>query len=205
VIIFPEGDVALVAGIKTVYTCKYTSPYCSILNVSLSQSFIMNGGVLICGSSDNDTTLFFTMLSHLNAYFSFCEVNLKFAGTMNSVVYVTGGTVCFERVKMDKQLHDCWVNPLIDVVATAFPVVIQFLYTNITNCYYKCGYSSIGLYKSAVIFFTNTSTDGEVITLNMSSSYFFNSTFDLYNGIRPSCGGVCYFCGPLNSGMFFLL
>jgi hypothetical protein len=94
---------------------------------------MMSGGTLMCGSSNNDTTLFFVRLGDGDAYFWICDVDLRFASEMYSVVHVTGGTVRFERVKIDRQYNDRWVNPLIEVDSTTSAVTISFVLYNVTN------------------------------------------------------------------------
>jgi hypothetical protein len=159
----------------------------------------MSGGILMCGvSTGDDTTLYFVMLSSENAEFIFHNIELRYVGQMNSVVYITGGSVCFERVKIDKQPYSYWVNPLIDVDATVSPVTAHFISTNITNCLYRYANTSYTLFKSAVVFFTNTSSN-KILTLRISSSSFRNNTLILsgYN-TRAS---VCQFHGVAGSGL----
>jgi hypothetical protein len=186
-----------VAGTDTIYTCSYTSPYTSILNVSTSQSFTVKGGVVVCGSSSDDTTLFLTVVNGESAYFYFSSVELKYRAMMNSMVLVRGGTVRFDSVKIDKQKDYHWVNPLIDVNATVSRVDVYILSTNITNSMYHHANTSTSLYKSGVVFFDNTSTN--IISLYMRGSSFLNDSFYLY-GSGYARGGVCRFNGPAQSG-----
>jgi hypothetical protein len=155
----------------------------------------MSGGVLICGDSSNNTSLYFVRLNYGSGLFSFHGVELKFSGQMNSVVYVEGGICYFERVKINMHLNK-WVSPLIEVYATTSSVIIQFHSTNITESYYI----SSSLSKSAVIYFSDTNT--QVINLNISSSFFINNTF--YISDKNSANGAfCYFHGPTDSSLFF--
>jgi hypothetical protein len=167
----------------------------------------MSGGILMCGVSTlNDTTLYFVILNNINAELVLHCVELRYVSQMNSVVYITGGRVYFEGVKMDKQTAYYWVNPLINVNATVSPVSVHFLSSNITNCHYSYTNTSTSLYKSAVIFFTNTSTN--VLTLTISFSSFRNNTFHLSN-YSSARGGICHFYGPTDSSVkiifYFLL
>jgi hypothetical protein len=105
----------------------------------------------------------------------FC-VDVRFVGEMNSVIYMTDGTIRIEKVKIKKQY---WVNPLIDVNATASGsgATVEFLSSNITNCAYL--YNRIQPYKSGIIFFTNTST--QKLNMTILSSSFLNNLFYLSN------------------------
>jgi hypothetical protein len=163
----------------------------------------VEGGVVICGKSTNDTTLYFTVVNGEGAYFCLFGVELRYGGQMNSVVYVGGGTIRFDSVKMDKQDSSHWVNPLIDVNATASAVYVYILSTTITNSDYRNANTSTTLYKSGVVFFVNTST--KVITLSMRESSFLIDSFYLSNdSYAASRGSVCQFHGPAQSGLFFI-
>jgi hypothetical protein len=119
---------------------------------------------------------------------------------MGSIVYVRGGTVRFDNVKMNKQKNYHWVNPLIDVNATVSTVDVYILSTSITNSDYHHSNTSTSLFKSGIVFFINTST--MAITLNMSGSSFLNNSFYLFNSYAQ--GGVCRFNGPTQSGLFII-
>jgi hypothetical protein len=152
-------------------------------------------------SSGDDTTFYFVRLSNGDSQFTLHNINLRLISMMNSIVYVSGGNVYFEKVKMDGYGLPSyyWVNPLIDVDATLSSANIHFLSTNITNCNYKYFNTSTSLYKSSIIFFTNTSTN--VLTLTMLSSFFHNNTFYLSSS-SSARGGICQFQGPTNSSIF---
>jgi hypothetical protein len=156
----------------------------------------------MCGASTNDITLYFAVVGIESAYFCFWGVELKYCGQMNSLVYVIGGTVCFEGVKMDKQESYYWVNPLIVVNATVSPVDVHILLTNITNSNYNCFNTSTTQYKSGVVFIVNTST--KVIILNIRASSFLNDSFYLSSNSYAR-GGVCMFQGSTQSGLFFIV
>jgi hypothetical protein len=193
--IFGSSNVTLIAGINSVYKCEYTDEHVWILSINESQSFHMKGGVLICGISSNDTTLYFVFLSNVNAFFSFHGVNVKFAGKMNSIIYVTGGSIHIEDFKMDKQYY--WVYPLIDADAVDGPISVNFISSTIINNTYKSD-SSFSPFNSSVIYFTDTGT--EIISLNMSLCSFYNNSFYLF-GSMYARGGVCQFCGFQESGI----
>jgi hypothetical protein len=155
----------------------------------------MSGGIFMCGiSTGDDTTLNFVRLNNQGAQFTLYNIDLRYVSKMNSVVYITGGTVYFERVKMDKQPSYYWVNPLIDVDADVSSVAVHFCFSNITNSHYQL-FDVIGLLKTAIIFCSNTSN---MLTLNMSSSYFRNNSFYIDSNAR---GGICHFNGSDDSGV----
>jgi hypothetical protein len=158
----------------------------------------------VIGSSINDTTLYFIVMSGESAYFCLLGVELRYRGRMNSVVFVRGGTIRFDSVKMNQQSSLHWVNPLIDVNATVSRVDVYILFTNITNSDYRCANTSTSLYKSGVIFFDNTSTN--IISLYMRGSSFLNDSFFLADDtFIASRGSVCRFNGPAQSGLCFTL
>jgi hypothetical protein len=157
----------------------------------------MSGGILVCGSGSNDTTLFFVLLSGVDAFFFLCDIDLRFASTMNSVAYVAGGTAHFERVKMDRQYLNEWVNPLIEVNSTGLSVIVNFFYSNITNCHYVYRNTTQYVFKSAIVFFVNTSTN-KAVTLNMNSSSFRNNSVYL-SGVSYALGAFCRFQGSFGS------
>jgi hypothetical protein len=170
--------------------------------VSASQSFTVKGGVLVFGKSPNEITFYFTIVGGENADFCFSGVELRYRGQMGSIVYVTGGKVRFDNVKMNKQNSVHWMNPLIDVNSTVLTVDVYILSTNISNSNYHYANTSQNLYKSGVVFFDNTYQ--QVITLNMSGCYFLNNSFYLSEMDSYSRGGVCRFNGLEQSGLFFI-
>jgi hypothetical protein len=169
--------------------------------VSISQSFTVKGGIIVCGSSTNDTTLYFTIIDGERAYFCFSSVELRYGGQMGSIIYVRGGTVRFDNVKMNKQNSSLWVNPLIDVNAIVSTVDVYILSTNITNCGYRSTESSLYLFKSGIVYSENTST--KIITVNIGGSSFLNDSFYL-SSTSYSRGGICRFNGPTQSGLFII-
>jgi hypothetical protein len=169
----------------------------------MSQSFTIKGGVVVYGSSTYDATFYFTIVNSENAYFCFSGVELRYRGQMmGSMVYVRGGTVRFDNVKMNKQDSFHWVNPLIDVNATVSAVDIYILSTNITNSDYHHANTSTSLFKSGVVFIVNTST--KAITVNMRRSSFLNDSFYLGDN-NNARGSVFVFNGLSQSGLFFIL
>jgi hypothetical protein len=161
----------------------------------------MTGGVLMCGSYNN-FSYNFAVLNNVSAFFSFSGVEFMYIGRMDSVVSVLGGTVCFEDVTMNSQNDDQWMNPLISI-EYMLAVTVHFLSTNITNSCFRHASSSPYVYKSAIIYITNTSyhSVAVIITLNISASFFQNNSFYLC-GIDDARGGVSRFQGQGASCFF---
>jgi hypothetical protein len=178
------------SGTNTSYICSYDGGYKSILNLTSSQSFNISGGVLNLGvSSLSDTTLYFIQVNN-NGYLTLFCVDIRFIGEMNNVIYMTGGTICIEKVKINKQF---WIYPLIevDVIMPEFGATIEFLSSDITKCMYLYN-EKTSPYKSAIIFFTKTST--QKLNMTMLSSSFLNNNFSHSGSSSPS-GSVCHFQG----------
>jgi hypothetical protein len=169
-----------------------------------SQSFNISGGILKLGVSSNDTTLYFIRVSS-TGYLTLFGVDIRFIGEMNSVIYMTDGTVHIEKVKINKQ---SWVYPLIDVNATisGSRATVEFLSSNITNCIYIYWYNEneinlqLESFKSGIIFFTDTST--QKLNMTILSSSFLNNLFYFSSNNYYDCGSGFHFHGQnLTSGI----
>jgi hypothetical protein len=110
-------------------------------------------------------------------------------GEMDTVIYMTDGTIRIEKVKINKQF---WVNPLIEINATVSGsgATIEFLSSNITNCVYYYSGSSWG--QSAIIYFFDISS--QKLNMTFLSSSFLNNYFHLLTGTY-SYGSTCKFGG----------
>jgi hypothetical protein len=113
-------------------------------------------------------------------------IEINFLGKMKSVIYVEGGIVCMESIKIIRQQ---WIEPLIDVKAIISSVVINFFFNIITNCNYTCEALP---YKSGIIFVSDSNL--EDIMLNISYCSFDENTLNLYYN-DSGFGGACYFGG----------
>jgi hypothetical protein len=122
------------------------------------------------GVWSNDTTLHFIEINNSGCLRLFC-VDMRFIGLMNSVIYMTGGTICVEKLKINKQY---WVYPFIEVSTAVleYGVIVEILSTNITMCNYLYN-GSILPYKSVIVFFPNTTA--QKLNMTISSSLFQNS------------------------------
>jgi hypothetical protein len=131
------------------------------------------------------------------------DVELEFVSAMNSMVFILGGMVTLEYVKMNEQ-NMMWVSPLVLSDSSTSSVIVNLHSCTFTNCKYKNADSSIP--KSAVVYFVNQTTAIYSITLNMSFCFCYNNTFNLNNVNVYTGGGFSYF--PSNnpfSSMFFFL
>jgi hypothetical protein len=119
-----SNNVVLLSGTSTSYVCNYDG-YKSILNLTSSQSFNISGGILKLGVLSNNTTLYFIQVNEGGCLTLFC-VDVRFIGQINSVIYMTDGTICIEKVKINRQF---WVCPLIHVIAAVSEsgATIEFL------------------------------------------------------------------------------
>jgi hypothetical protein len=80
------------------------------------------------------------------------------------------------------------VFPLVEVLATAAPVTVAILSTNITNCSYIASYPV----ESAIVFFDSRGTQKCNLTIILSSfrdTYFYISSSSSYRG------AMCQFLG----------
>jgi hypothetical protein len=184
------------SGTNTSYVCNYAGGYKSILNLT-SQSFNISGGILKLGVLSNDKTLYFIQVNS-SGYLTLFYVDLRFIGKMNSVIYMTGGTIHVEKVKINRQ---SWVYPLIDVNATVSGsgTTVKFLSSNILNSIYIFN-GTTSPYKSAIIFFTNTSS--QKLNMTILSSSFLNNTFYLSSDYAVG-SGFLFHGQNSTSGFFF--
>jgi hypothetical protein len=187
----------LSSGKNTSYICNYDEGYKSILNLTSSQSFNISGGILNLGVSSNGKTLYFIRVNRSSYLTLFC-VDVWFIGEMNSVIYMIDGMICMEKVRINKQY---WIYPLIEINAIIldYGVSVEFFSSNITNCVYRYNETTLPC-KSAIIFFTNTST--QKLNMTILSSSFLNNTFSLS---LTSFGYGFHFCGQNStSGIIFI-
>jgi hypothetical protein len=176
--------VVLISVINTTYICSYDNEFKTILNLTKSQAFNISGGLLKCGSlENNDTTLYFVGILNVDAYFVMSNIHIVFVGKMNSLIYVTGGSVCLEGVNVDKQL---WVHPLLRVnVVSLSHVVVRLISMNVTNSIYR----SESKNESAILF---TSSNEYLLNVSISSTLFFNNSFIVSQVENSDCGGGAF-------------
>jgi hypothetical protein len=186
-------DITLLAGAGTSYIFKY-GDFTSILNLTESVSFTINGGILKCAPVF-DISLFLIIVSSETATLTVSNAEIVFIGEMNSLLYMVGGTIVISKLKIDNQR---WVSPLIDISPTNLTASLSFSSCNITNSVYQ--YSGPGFpYKSAVIFFNNKSNN--IYNLSLTSSLFENNSFSLAITSYGFGGVLHMWCRNENSGV----
>jgi hypothetical protein len=125
-------------------------------------------------------------------------IEIKFLGPMKCVIFMKGGNLWIESLKIIKQK---WIEPLIDVYAVTSSIVLNFFLNNITKCDYGWGESS-SLYKSGVIFVSDLSS--EKMILNISYCFFYENTFNLFYD-ENSFGNGFHFAGTsILSGLKYI-
>jgi hypothetical protein len=135
------------------------------------------------------------------ASLSLFNVEIEFVSAMNSFIYILGGKVILENVKVDNQSDVMWNYPLVDVYQSISAVSVEIYSCTITNSMYK---HLSSLYKSAIVFFSNSSLLTRSINLNISLFSFYNNSFDLNGSSNFWGGGVSYFiCDNSSSCMSF--
>jgi hypothetical protein len=128
-------------------------------------------------------------------------VEIEFVSGMNSMVFILGGKVILESVKLNNQTER-WVSPLVFVDSNTSNVVVNLHSCTITNCIYKNANSSSP--KSAVVYFIPENTTTYTVILNISFCFCYNNTFNLSNISSDTGGGFCLFCSYSTlSSMFF--
>jgi hypothetical protein len=164
---------------------------------------MIEGGILKYGNTSLKTRTnyyFYDLNGTGGASLSISGVEIEFVSAMNSTVFILGGKVTLEDVKISNQLNTNWVSPLVLSHSNISSVTVNLHSCTITNSKYKNAKSSYD--RSAVVYFINQ-TATQSIALNMSSCLCLNNTFNL------SCtdsmgGGVCLFHSySTSSGMFF--
>jgi hypothetical protein len=132
----------------------------------------------------------------------FWGLEIEFVSEMNSTVFILGGKVTFESVKINNQLNSMWVCPLVLSETANSDVSIDFRSCTISNSIYKSLHPSTSYPRSAVVYFLNQS---QPITLNISLCLFCNNTFNL-TSVKNYGGGFSFFYSiSTSSSMFFFL
>jgi hypothetical protein len=156
---FKPENATLIARPNTIYTSNYDSYHYSILNITGSKLFTIEGGTLKYGSS--------FLLLGLNYHFMivsgtggaslyFSGMQIEFVSAMNSTVLILGGKVTLEDVKINNQLDTTWVSPLVFSHSNTSSVTVHLHSCTITNSNYKNANSSLA--RSAVVYFIYQTT-----------------------------------------------
>jgi hypothetical protein len=201
VLAFKSSDVMLVGRESTNYICKYISYYKWILNITSNHSFAMDGGILNCGvlnCGELCNSYYFSFISGINAYINIKYIEIKFLSEMYFLLYVEGGTVRFEFVKLKNEIIK-FVEPFI-FVNSINSVIIELISLNITNCIYsaRSGLSSIIYFYNQPIFLSSS-------FLNISSSFLQHNYFNFNNHYSIyGFGGIgCLYSRNFETGFFF--
>jgi hypothetical protein len=126
----------------------------SSLSSSSSPSFVDNSFHFICVDDEG--------------YLLLSKMRLIFLGRMKSMIYIRGGVVCMEYIKIN---NEEWGEPLIEAYEMDWRIRIE-IYMNIIK---KCNYgflrvkkeSSSLKYKSAILFINEMSTKN--VNINISN------------------------------------
>jgi hypothetical protein len=159
------------------------------LNITGSKSFTMEGGLLKYGNEGLD--YYFIIVNGTGGASLFLlGVEIIFVSPMNSTVFILGGKVALEDVKINNQLDTNWVSPLVLSHSSISSVTVNLHSCTITNSTYKNADSSYA--RSAVVYFINQTTANKSISLNISSCLCGNNTFNL--SITNWGGGFNLYC-----------
>jgi hypothetical protein len=185
---FGSTNVTLTSEMNTDYTCSYGSNHYSILNVTDSKSFTIQGGILKYGNGD--LKFYFIIVNGTGGEsLCFSSMEIEFVSAMNSMVFILGGKVTLEDIKINNQLDTNWVSPLVFSYSSTSSVTVNLYSCAITNSSYK---SPDSIPRSAIVFFINRSESNRPISFNMSFFTCHNTTINLDNS-QSMGGGVCSF------------
>jgi hypothetical protein len=209
-IIFGSNNVNLISdGDNTSYVLDFncSKDVCSrfILEITLSKSFKIIGGILKYGNSEihsfSKSSYYFVDIND-EGYFSMSHIRLIFFGKMKSMIFIKGGSVCIEYVNI---IEEGWIQPLIEVWGIKSSIILELYENNIVNCNYS--YVNIesesSTYKSSIIFIHNTSK--EDISLNISTCLFDKNVINLFYN-DSGYGNICHYSSlnETSSNFFFL-
>jgi hypothetical protein len=139
------------------------------------------------------------------ALFCLSGVEIEFVSAMNSTVFILGGKVTLEGVKINNQPDTNWVSPLVFSHSNISSVTVNLHLCTITNSTYKNVNSSYS--RCAIVHFINQNTAIQPITFNMSFCLCLNNTFNL-SYIGGNGGGFSFFVSYNKSSImwvFFLI
>jgi hypothetical protein len=125
----------------------------------------------------NDNSFHFICVND-NGYLLMSEMKLIFEGKMKSMIYIRGGIVCMEYVKVN---NEEWVEPLIEVYKIISRIIIEMYKNIIKNCnyHYEC-INSACIYKSAIIFIDKMNEENENLNINIWNCVFNNNIINLF-------------------------
>jgi hypothetical protein len=195
--LFSSRTVILQAGTDTNYSCSYGDGHYSILNITGSKSFTIQGGILKYGNTSLETPInYYFMIVNGTGGASLClsSVEIEFVSEMNSTVFILGGKVTLEDVKINNQLDTNWVSPLVFSDSNTSSVTVNLHSCTITNSYCNS--------VRSVFYFIRETISFQSITLNMSFCSCLNNTFNLVSETRNN--GVGLFCSYSKSSSMWV-
>jgi hypothetical protein len=130
-------------------------------------------------------------------------VEIEFVSPMNSTVFILGGKVTLEGVKINNQLNTNWVSPLVHSRSNTSSVTVELHSCTITNSNYKT--ADFYRFRPAIVCFVNEATAAQSITLNISFCLCQNNTFNLDTSYQGGGYGLFYSYNTLSSMWFFFL
>jgi hypothetical protein len=148
--------VILQAGTGSNYTCSYASGHYSVLNITDSKIFTVQGGIVKYGIGSLETfwNYYFIIVNGTRgASLCLSGVEIEFANKMNSMVCILGWEVTLEDVKINNQLD---ISSLVFSYSNTSSVTVNFHSCTITNSNYKNANSTND--KSAVVYFISQNT-----------------------------------------------
>jgi hypothetical protein len=193
---FGWSDVMVIGGEETSYICRYIDDCKWIINITSWKSFTIDGGILRYGDlnwlRNNASEYYFMVINGVDGYVKMRYIEIKFVSEMNNLIFIEGGIVCLEHVKIENEFIN-WKHTLINVQCHTSSVIIELFSLNITGCNCSLPDPKIVLCDSSF---------GRLfpIILNVSSLILQHSIF--YREISTRLLGGCFqfYCYHLESG-----
>jgi hypothetical protein len=107
---------------------------------------------------------------------------------MNSTVFILGGILTLENVKINNQSNSMWASPLVLTDANVSDIIVNLHSCIITNSIYE---NVKDHYMSAVVYFNREHECKSLEALNISLCLCYNNSFNSL--ISLDDGGFCYF------------
>jgi hypothetical protein len=184
----------------------------------------MINGTLKYGISNNSISQYFFFINiNDNGFLLLNNINVIFISEMDSMIYMGGGSVCIEYMKI---INEEWIKPLIEVngniLTTVSSIKIEIYMCTINECNYTYTYKNIEkertststtststfIYKSGVIFISKSnSVMIKDLLLNISNCLFNKNIVNLFYN-DSGYGSICRFsnvCEKSSMMHFFLL
>jgi hypothetical protein len=182
---FGSNDVSVICNdTKTTYICDYkcNETYCYkfIVEIKLWKSFRMIGGILKHGTSSRSlSSLLYNFIEIDDGYVLLRDICLIYISDVNNVIYVRGGSVCMEYMKINKEE---WMRPIFEVYGKTSWVSIEMKEVNIRDCNYSYGNNDeakTSIYKSGVGYIYNMN-NAEKLIFNISNCLFEKNDMNLF-------------------------